>query len=127
MTGAAWQTGTVSSDDTAPSPSGDTAPSPFHEGPAGSADPAGSARPADRDAAPQYVLPLVLHLEKTDPPARTDALRTAARAVLTILADELPVVPMFHGAFGWAVVDTIRGFEMYEDGIPRWGKIWFES
>ncbi|MET9206187.1 peptidyl-tRNA hydrolase [Streptomyces bacillaris] len=81
----------MSSDDTAPSPSGDTAPSPFHEGPAGSADPAGSAgsaRPADRDAAPQYVLPLVLHLEKTDPPARTDALRTAARAVLTILADE---------------------------------------
>ncbi|CAM5718147.1 hypothetical protein SCALM49S_02399 [Streptomyces californicus] len=30
----------------------------------------------------------MLHLEKTDPPARTDALRTAARAVLTILADE---------------------------------------
>ncbi|WP_411081170.1 peptidyl-tRNA hydrolase [Streptomyces sp. cmx-18-6] len=44
--------------------------------------------PADRDEAPQYVLPLVVHLEKTDPPARTDALRTAARAVLTILADE---------------------------------------
>ncbi|MFJ4961689.1 peptidyl-tRNA hydrolase [Streptomyces sp. NPDC088729] len=41
-----------------------------------------------RDEAPQYVLPLVVHLEKTDPPARTDALRTAARAVLTILCDE---------------------------------------
>lgn len=80
----AWQTGTVSSDDTAQSPSGHTSPStPLAPSPAPSAD-----GPADRDAAPQYVLPLVLHLEKTDPPARTDALRTAARAVLTILADE---------------------------------------
>ncbi|MFG3404957.1 peptidyl-tRNA hydrolase [Streptomyces sp. NPDC048142] len=50
--------------------------SPFHSG------------PTDRDQAQQFVLPLVLHLEKTDPPARTDALRTAARAVLTILSDE---------------------------------------
>ncbi|NEC03575.1 peptidyl-tRNA hydrolase [Streptomyces anulatus] len=50
--------------------------SPFHDG------------PTDRDQAQQFVLPLVLHLEKTDPPARTDALRTAARAVLTILSDE---------------------------------------
>lgn len=44
--------------------------------------------PADRDEAPQFVLPMVVRLEKTDPPARTDALRTAARAVLTILSDE---------------------------------------
>ncbi|KDQ70311.1 peptidyl-tRNA hydrolase [Streptomyces halstedii] len=44
--------------------------------------------PATRDEAPQYVLPLVVRLEKTDPPARTDALRTAARAVLTMLSDE---------------------------------------
>ena len=44
--------------------------------------------PTDRDEAPQYVLPLVVHIEKTAPPARTDALRTAARAVLTILSDE---------------------------------------
>ncbi|MCX4745403.1 peptidyl-tRNA hydrolase [Kitasatospora sp. NBC_01287] len=43
--------------------------------------------PADRDANPQFVLPLVLHLEKTDPPRRTDALETSARAVLTLLAD----------------------------------------
>ncbi|MFF0742165.1 peptidyl-tRNA hydrolase [Streptomyces sp. NPDC004111] len=44
--------------------------------------------PADeRDAAPQYVLPLVVHIEKTDPPARTDALETAARAVLVMLSD----------------------------------------
>ncbi|MEV6165839.1 aminoacyl-tRNA hydrolase [Streptomyces sp. NPDC052052] len=41
-----------------------------------------------RDEAPQYVLPLVVHIEKTAPPARTDALRTAARAVLVMLSDE---------------------------------------
>ncbi|WP_392750708.1 peptidyl-tRNA hydrolase [Streptomyces sp. LN590] len=44
-----------------------------------------------RDDAPQYVLPLVVHIEKTDPPARTDALRTAARAVLVMLSDERSV------------------------------------
>ncbi|GLF97804.1 peptidyl-tRNA hydrolase [Streptomyces yaizuensis] len=47
-----------------------------------------SDSPEDRDAAPQYVLPLVVHIEKTTPPSRTDALETAARAVLTLLADE---------------------------------------
>ncbi|MFC9846748.1 peptidyl-tRNA hydrolase [Streptomyces sp. NPDC060223] len=41
-----------------------------------------------RDEAPQFVLPLVVHIEKAAPPARTDALETAARAVLTILSDE---------------------------------------
>ncbi|GGS37308.1 peptidyl-tRNA hydrolase [Streptomyces violaceus] len=41
-----------------------------------------------RDAAPQFVLPLVVRIERPDPPARTDALETAARAVLTILGDE---------------------------------------
>ncbi|POX38648.1 peptidyl-tRNA hydrolase [Streptomyces sp. Ru73] len=52
---------------------------------------AASAAPraeADRDAAPQFVLPLVVRLEKTAPPARTDALETAARAVLVLLSDE---------------------------------------
>lgn len=44
--------------------------------------------PADlRDQAPQYVLPLVVRIERAGPPARTDALETAARAVLTLLAD----------------------------------------
>ncbi|MFE2022937.1 peptidyl-tRNA hydrolase [Streptomyces sp. NPDC059499] len=55
------------------------------------ADPADSpfrTEPTARDEAPQFVLPLVVHIEKTDPPARTDALRTAARAVLTMLSDE---------------------------------------
>ncbi|ANW17562.1 peptidyl-tRNA hydrolase [Streptomyces clavuligerus] len=47
-----------------------------------------SAESAERDEAPQYVLPLVVRIEKAGPPARTDALETAARAVLTLLADE---------------------------------------
>ncbi|WP_046089271.1 peptidyl-tRNA hydrolase [Streptomyces antioxidans] len=42
----------------------------------------------DRDAAPQFVLPLVVRIEKAAPPARTDALETAARAVLALLSDE---------------------------------------
>ncbi|MFF7733407.1 peptidyl-tRNA hydrolase [Streptomyces sp. NPDC007984] len=46
------------------------------------------SEPSARDEAPQFVLPLVVRIEKAEPPARTDALETAARAVLTILADE---------------------------------------
>ncbi|NBM16103.1 peptidyl-tRNA hydrolase [Streptomyces sp. GC420] len=42
----------------------------------------------ERDLAPQFVLPLVVRIEKTAPPARTDALETAARAVLVLLSDE---------------------------------------
>jgi peptidyl-tRNA hydrolase len=42
----------------------------------------------DLDAAPQYVLPLVVRIERDVPPPRTDALETAARAVLTLLSDE---------------------------------------
>jgi hypothetical protein len=40
-----------------------------------------------RDQAPQYALPLVIRVEKADPPHRTDALEAAARAVLTFLTD----------------------------------------
>lgn len=40
------------------------------------------------DEAPEFVLPLVVRIEKDEPPARTDALETAARAVLTLLSDE---------------------------------------
>ena len=43
---------------------------------------------ASRDEAPQFVLPLVVRIERSAPPARTDALETAARAVLVILSDE---------------------------------------
>ncbi|WP_338678006.1 peptidyl-tRNA hydrolase [Streptomyces sp. SCSIO 30461] len=44
--------------------------------------------PTARDEAPQFVLPLVARIEKTAPPSRTDALETAARAVLVMLSDE---------------------------------------
>ncbi|POX52306.1 peptidyl-tRNA hydrolase [Streptomyces sp. Ru72] len=40
-----------------------------------------------RDEAPQFVLPLVVRIERAAPPARTDAMETAARAVLVILSD----------------------------------------
>lgn len=40
-----------------------------------------------RDQAPQYALPLVIHVEKAAPPRRTDALEAAARAVLVFLTD----------------------------------------
>ncbi|RAJ41687.1 hypothetical protein K353_02798 [Kitasatospora sp. SolWspMP-SS2h] len=52
-----------------------------------SAAPAVGGHAEDRDTRPQYVLPLVVRLERADPPARTDALETSARAVLTLLAD----------------------------------------
>jgi peptidyl-tRNA hydrolase len=41
----------------------------------------------DPDEAQQYALPLVIRVERTTPPTRTDALEGAARAVLTFLAD----------------------------------------
>ncbi|MFW6721534.1 peptidyl-tRNA hydrolase [Streptomyces sp. MAR4 CNY-716] len=41
-----------------------------------------------RDDLPQFVLPLVVRIERGSPPTRTDALQTAARAVLILLADE---------------------------------------
>ena len=45
-------------------------------------------QPGDpRDLAPQYVLPLVVRVERATPPARTDALEAAALAVLTLLTD----------------------------------------
>ncbi|AQT75019.1 MULTISPECIES: aminoacyl-tRNA hydrolase [Streptomyces] len=50
-----------------------------------------------RDEAPQFVLPLVVRIEKAEPPARTDALETAARAVLVLLTDERA-----HGGGEWA-------------------------
>ncbi|MCF3183372.1 peptidyl-tRNA hydrolase [Streptomyces polychromogenes] len=50
-----------------------------------------------RDEAPQFVLPLVVRIEKAGPPARTDALETAARAVLVLLTDERA-----HGEGEWA-------------------------
>jgi peptidyl-tRNA hydrolase len=49
------------------------------------------SEPGTRDVAPQYVLPLVVRIERGEPPARTDALETAARAVLVMLSDERSV------------------------------------
>jgi len=42
---------------------------------------------ADPDEAPQFALPLVIRVERSAPPTRTDALEGAARAVLKFLAD----------------------------------------
>ncbi|WP_030208519.1 peptidyl-tRNA hydrolase [Streptomyces sp. NRRL S-87] len=62
-------------------------------------------RPASaRDDAPQYVLPLVVRIEKAEPPARTDALETAARAVLVLLSDERAL-----GDGEWAA--TVRAWQ----------------
>lgn len=55
--------------------------------PDGDVDPFRNER-TSRDEAPQFVLPLVVRIERDAPPARTDALEAAARAVLTILSDE---------------------------------------
>ncbi|WP_343070695.1 peptidyl-tRNA hydrolase [Streptomyces bathyalis] len=38
--------------------------------------------------AQEYALPLVVRVERAAPPERTDAMETAARAVLTLLSDE---------------------------------------
>nr|WP_223297469.1 aminoacyl-tRNA hydrolase [Catenulispora acidiphila] len=48
---------------------------------------------AARDANPQYVLPLVVRIERAAPPQRTDALETSARAVLTFLSDPRSTEP----------------------------------
>ncbi|MFF8290135.1 peptidyl-tRNA hydrolase [Streptomyces sp. NPDC016309] len=56
------------------------------------------------DDAPQFVLPLVVRVERSEPPARTDALETAARAVLVLLSDERA-----HGDGEWA--GAVRGWE----------------
>ena len=42
---------------------------------------------ASRDEGRQYALPLVIRVERAAPPARTDALEGAARAVLRFLTD----------------------------------------
>src|SRR5690242_107787 len=40
--------------------------------------------------APEMALPLVVRIERVDPPSRTDALEAAVRAVLTMLTSEEP-------------------------------------
>lgn len=92
-------------------------------------------RAEDRDAAPQYVLPLVVRIERAAPPARTDALQTAARAVLSLLSDERATAEdgAWHAAVsGWEdarirkVVRRARGAEWRRvqelDGITVTGR-----
>jgi peptidyl-tRNA hydrolase len=76
--------------------------------------------PAPRDPVPEYVLPLVVRLERAEPPARTDALEAAAKAVLTFLADPRvtePAGPWHDAVVAWTdgrirkVVRRARGAE----------------
>jgi peptidyl-tRNA hydrolase len=60
-------------------------------------------QPGDpRDLAPQYVLPLVVRVERAQPPARTDALEAAALAVLTLLTDPRVTDPRAEDDGEWA-------------------------
>lgn len=77
--------------------------------PASAADSPFRPDPAARDRAPQFVLPLVVRIERAAPPARTDALETAARAVLTMLTD-----PRSVGEGEWA-----RAMRDWQDGRIR--------
>ncbi|MFF9400359.1 peptidyl-tRNA hydrolase [Streptomyces sp. NPDC014744] len=93
----------MSDDNTPVSPAMDPDPAVPASGSAAADSPFESGR-TNRDEAPQYVLPLVVRIERAAPPARTDALRTAARAVLLMLSDERSV-----GEGEWARV--IRDWE----------------
>ncbi|MFJ2773834.1 aminoacyl-tRNA hydrolase [Streptomyces sp. NPDC087300] len=85
----------MSSDQTLPgAPEGPHAPS--------AADSPFRHETTSRDEAPQFVLPLVARIERAAPPARTDALETAARAVLVMLSDERS---LGDGAWAQAVRD----------------------
>jgi peptidyl-tRNA hydrolase len=79
---------------------GDAAPDDTAPG----ADPFSARDRTPRDEPPQYVLPLVIRLERDAPPTRTAALETAARAVLIILADERSL-----GEGEWA--DAVRAWQ----------------
>lgn len=65
--------------------------------------------PSARDEARQFALPLVVRIERDAPPARTDALETAARAVLALLTD-----PRSTGDGEWA-----RSVRDWQDGRIR--------
>lgn len=96
-----WQTEDVTSEDIAPLPSADSQDNP--EGsPFRHPDPT-------HDEAPEFVLPLVVRIERAAPPARTDALETAARAVLVMLAD-----PRAQDEGPWA-----RAVRDWQDGRIR--------
>ena len=64
---------------------------------------------------PELVLPYVVHIERTDPPTRTDALEAAARGVLFMLTrpepDWVPAVQAWDGQRIRKVVRRARGAE----------------
>jgi peptidyl-tRNA hydrolase len=65
---------------------------------------AAAMQAAVRDEGPQFALPLVVRVERGDPPTRTDALEGAARAVLEFLSD--PRVTGADGVDGeWTAVE----------------------
>ncbi|GAA2488796.1 peptidyl-tRNA hydrolase [Streptomyces thermolineatus] len=80
-------------------------------------DRAGEQAPAPGPVT-EFVLPLVVRVERADPPARTAALETAARAVLAFLSDERSTdgewsqaVRAWEGARIRKVVRRARGAE----------------
>jgi peptidyl-tRNA hydrolase len=72
-------------DATGPDATGPDATVPANTGPADTGQ--AGMQDAARDAGRQYALPLVIRVERADPPTRTDALEAAARAVLRFLSD----------------------------------------
>jgi len=73
-----------------------------------SKDGTGPGAAEHRDAVPQWVLPLVVRVERATPPVRTDALEAAARAVLVFLSDPR--------AIGGEWADAVRA---WQDGRIR--------
>ncbi|MDT0468306.1 aminoacyl-tRNA hydrolase [Streptomyces gibsoniae] len=67
--------------------SSDQTPAPSADSPHDGQDSPFRSERTARDEAPQFVMPLVVRIERAAPPARTDALETAARAVLVMLSD----------------------------------------
>jgi peptidyl-tRNA hydrolase len=64
----------------------------------------------DRDAAPQYALPLVVRVERGSPPTRTDALEGAAYAVLRFLSDPRVDAEDGDGAEGGEWAAAVRAW-----------------
>jgi hypothetical protein len=65
---------------------------------------AAAMQAAIRDEGPQFALPLVIRVDRSAPPARTDALEGAAQAVLRFLSD--PRVTGVDGVDGeWTAVE----------------------
>lgn len=92
-----WQTARVSDAERGPHDAerhpqhgaGQQRPRPGDPHPDRAAEPEQRERPEEpgEDGRQEYALPLVVRLERQDPPERTDALETAARGVLALLSD----------------------------------------